>query len=64
MRQGAINAFTRQYTNLYIVALGAPKVQLGLIQRITTADRIALSIRIGQVIDRVNLKTISIYKQK
>ena len=58
MRQGAINALTRQYTNLYIVALGATKVQLGLIQSITTAGRIALSIPIGQVIDRVNLKKI------
>jgi MFS family permease len=55
-RQGAIHALTGQYTDLYTVALGASKIQLGLIQGLQRATRVALSIPIGQVIDRIRLK--------
>ncbi|UCH01359.1 MAG: MFS transporter [Candidatus Bathyarchaeota archaeon] len=57
-RQGVIHALTGQYTNLYIVALGASKIQLGLIQSLQRATRVFLSVPIGQVIDRISLKKI------
>jgi len=61
-RSGIIRALTRQYTSLYIVALGASKVQLGLLQSIGTAVRIILSIPIGQIIDKTqHLKRLLLY---
>lgn len=62
MRSGIIRALTRQYTSLYIIALGASKVQLGLLRSIGTAIRIILSIPIGQVIDKTqNLKRLLLF---
>ena len=56
MREGVLHALTRQYTNLYIVALGATKVQLGLIQSMRGVVRTTLSVPVGWVIDQVSLK--------
>ena len=56
MRVGAIHTLTRQYTNLYIVALGASKVELGLVSSIGTTIRTILDYPIGWVIDKVSLK--------
>ena len=58
-REGIVHTLTQQYTSLYIVALGASKVELGLIQSIGTATRIAISAPIGRVIDKVSLKKIT-----
>ncbi len=61
MRDGVVNALTRQYTDVYIVALGASKFQLGLVRSFGSALRTFISLPMGSIIDKVSLRRMMLF---